>query len=269
MKMRIGCFGYTKDIDAIAAAGFDCAELHIKEIVALGESEFRDAVKKLRHSGIPAEVFDNPIPLDSWIADPSFDLNQYRGHLERVADRTAEMGARYFVFGNGKARSLPSMGDIEAAARKFDDFFYMLLDITASRNITVLIEPLARKLSNIVNSLPNAVRFIKKYGRHNVKTLLDYRWMIEENRPLSEIAEHELYIKHVHIDNPLSPFPTRVVPRLNDGFDYAPLFQALKDISYKEIISVEASVFQDYAKEISELPGFFRAHGIEPYRSEG
>lgn len=267
MKMRIGCFGYIKDIDTIAAAGFDCAELHIKEIVALSNIEFKSAVKKLRNSGISAEVFDNPIPLESRIADPSFDLNYYREHLEKMADRIAEMGARYCIFGNGRARSLPLEGDIKAAAAKFDDFFFMLLDITASRNITVLIEPLAKKLSNIVNSLPDALQFIKKYNRYNLKTLLDYRWMVEENRPLSEIAEHELYIKHVHIDNPLSPFPNRVVPKLNDGFDYAPLFQALKDISYKEIISVEASVFQDYAREISETLDFFRAHGIEPYRS--
>jgi len=267
MKMQIGCFGYIKDLDTIAAAGFDCAELHVKEIIAMGEEEFKRSKKTLKDCGIPAEVFDNPIPLDSCVASPSFDLAYYHDFLEKVADRTAEMGARYFVFGNGKARSLPIEGDIPGAAEKFDEFFSDLLDITARRNITVLIEPLAKRLSNIVNSLPEAIDFIKKYKRYNLKTLVDYRWMLEEGRPVSEIAAYELYIKHVHIDNPLSPFPARIVPRLNDGFDYSPLFGTLKEIAYKEIISVEASVFQDFAKEIKETLNFFRAHGIESYRS--
>ncbi|MCX7774972.1 MAG: sugar phosphate isomerase/epimerase [Spirochaetaceae bacterium] len=268
MHMRLGCFGYIKDLDAIAEAGFDCAELHIRELMGFDEAEYRAARKRLRDSGIPADVFDNPIPLDSRIADPSFDLGFYRSYLERACDRAAEMGARYIVFGNGKARSLPIEGDIEAARAKFDEFFIMLLDIAAQRNITILIEPLGRKLSNIVNSLPEAVAFIRKYGRHNLKTFIDYRYMVEMQRPLSDIEEYELYIRHVHLDNPLTVFPERLVPRLDDGFDYAPFLETLKKISYKEIISIEASVFREYAQDIRSVIDFFAAHNITPYRAD-
>lgn len=267
MKMRLSCFGFIKDLDDIAAAGYDCAELHIREIMAFDDAGFRAALSRLRACGIPAEVFDNPIPLDCRVSDPSFDLGFYRGFLEKAADRTAEMGARYFVFGNGKARSLPVDGDIAGAAEKFDEFFSRLLEISAARNITVLIEPLGKKLSNIVNSLPEAVAFIKKFGKPNLKTFVDYRYMVELNRPLSEIAEYEPWIKHVHLDNPLSEFPKRVMPRLDDGFDYSPFLEALKGIAYKGILSVEASVFEDFPKEIGECVGFFKAHGIEPYRA--
>jgi len=267
VRMRLGCFGYLKDLEAIVAAGYDCAELHVKEIMALDDGEYRRACKHVKSCGISAEVFDNPIPLDSRIADPSFDLEYYRDFLEKAADRCAEMGARYFVFGNGKARSLPSQGDIEAAKQKFDEFFIMLLDIALQRNITVLIEPLAKFLSNIVNSLPDAIAFIKKFGRPNLKTFVDFRWMVSENRPLSEIVEHELYIKHFHLDNPLTAFPERVVPRLGDGYNYSPLFEMLKNIAYKEIISIEASVFKDFEREILEPIRLFEAYGIEPYRA--
>lgn len=267
VRMRLGCFGYLKDLDTIARAGYDCAELHVKEIMALDDAGYKQACKRLKSCGIPAEVFDNPIPLDSRIADSSFDLRYYREFLEKAADRCAEMGARYLVFGNGRARSLPNEGDIEAARAKFDEFFMMLLDIALQRNITVLIEPLARSLSNIVNSLPDAVAFIKKYERPNLKTFVDYRWMVAETRPLSEIVEHELYIKHFHLDNPLTAFPERVVPRLNDVYDYSALFETLKSIAYKEIISIEASVFKDFENEIREPIRLFAAHGIQPYRA--
>jgi len=267
VKMRLGCFGLVKDLDAIAAAGYDCAELHVREIMAFDDARFRKALAELRSCGIPAEVFDNPIPLESRIVDASFDLDYYRDFLSKAADRSAEMGARYFVFGNGKARSLPTEGDITGAREKFDEFFNMLLDITAQHNITVLIEPLGRKLSNIVNNLPEAVDFIKKYGRTNLKTFVDYRYMVELGRPLDDIERYEPFIRHVHIDNPLTAFPERLVPRLDDGFDYEPFLDELKKIAYKEIVSIEASVFNDFPREIREGIDFFAAHGIRPYRS--
>jgi len=267
--MRLSCFGFTKDLDDIAAAGYDCAELHVREIMGFDDAQYRTALARLRSCGIPAEVFDNPIPLDSRISDPSFDLAYYRDFLRKAADRTAGMGARYFVFGNGKARSLPVEGDIEGAAAKFDEFFTMLLDITAEHNITVLIEPLGKKLSNIVNNLPEAVEFIRKYGRPNLKTFVDYRYMVELGRPLDEIAKYEPFIKHVHLDNPTTIFPERVFPRVDDGFDYSPFLDALKNMAYKEIISIEASVFKDFRSEIQEGLRFFEAHGIRPYRAQG
>ncbi|MDP3178504.1 MAG: sugar phosphate isomerase/epimerase family protein [Spirochaetaceae bacterium] len=274
VNMRLSCFGYIKDLDDIAAAGYDCAELHVREIMGFDEGDYRKALAKLKSCGIPAEVFDNPIPLDSRVADPAFDLKFYRGFLEKAADRCAEMGARYFVFGNGKARSLPGEGNfalpavgVADAAAKFEEFFAMLLDIAAERNITVLIEPLGKKLSNIVNNLPEAAEFIKKFGRSNLKTFIDYRYMVELGRPLSDIALHESIIAHVHLDNPTTVFPERVVPRLDDGFDYAPFLDALKGICFKGIVSLEASVFKDFAVEIREGIGFFAAHGIRPYRA--
>lgn len=266
-RMRLSCFGYIKDLDDIARAGYDCAELHIREIMGFDEGGFRSALGTLKSCGIPAEVYDNPIPLDSRVSDPSFDLAYYRDFLRKASDRCAEMGARYFVFGNGKARSLPTEGDIAGAAEKFDEFFTMLLDITAEYNITVLIEPLGRKLSNIVNSLPEAVGFIKRFGRPNLKTFIDFRYLVELGRPLSDLPDYELYIKHVHIDNPTTVFPERVVPRLDDGFDYTPFLKALKSIAYKEIVSVEASVFKDFKTEIKDCLRFFEAHGIHSLRA--
>lgn len=268
MHMRLGCFGYVKDLDTIATAGFDCAELHIRELMSFDEGEYQIARTKLRDCGIPAEVFDNPIPLDSRIADPSFNLSFYHDYLQKACERAAGMGARYIVFGNGKARSLPIEGNIEAARDKFDAFFTMLLDIAALHNITILIEPLGCKLSNIVNTLPDAVEFIKKYGRHNLKTFIDYRYMVELQRPLSDIEKFEPFIRHVHLDNPTTVFPERVVPRLDDGFDYAPFLEMLKKICYKEIISIEASVFRDFKEDIQQVIEFFAAHGIYPYRAD-
>ena len=267
--MKLSCFGYIKDLEDIAAAGYDCAELHIREIMGFDDGEFKRALGKLKGCGISAEVFDNPIPLDSRVSDSSFDLAYYSDFLKKASERCAEMGAKYFVFGNGKARSLPAEGDVHVAAEKFDSFFTMLLDISSQYNITILIEPLGKKLSNIVNNLPEAIQFIKKYNRPNLGTFIDYRYMVELGRSLKEIAEYKAYIKHVHLDNPLTVFPERIVPSLDDGFDYAPFLDALKEIKYSGIISLEASVFKNFRLEIEDGLRFFKAHGIKPLRAQG
>ena len=50
MKMKLSCFGSTKDIDDIAKAGYDCAELQIREIVELSDDEYKMALKRVKDS---------------------------------------------------------------------------------------------------------------------------------------------------------------------------------------------------------------------------
>jgi sugar phosphate isomerase/epimerase len=267
MKMKLSCFGKIKDIDDIARAGYDCAELQIREIMELSEDEYKEALKKVRNSGITCEVFDNPIPLTVSITSPDFDMNYWTEYLKKGAHRTAEMGARYYVFGNGKSRSLPTEGDVKGAYEKLMTFLNILCDITAEYNITVLLEPLANSISNFINTIPEAVEFIEKFGRYNLKTMCDFRYLPAMNRDVEDIANYEKYIKHIHVDNPLSNFPERFVPSLDDGYDYTPLINVLKKICYKEIISIEASVFKDFKEDIKRGIEFFKHFGIEPYRN--
>ncbi len=95
MKMRLSFFGFVKDIDAIADAGYDCIEMHYREIVPMSEGEFREAKKKLADSPLTAEVFNNPLPLDRQIISPDFSLKEYREHMRIGAERAAELGARF------------------------------------------------------------------------------------------------------------------------------------------------------------------------------
>lgn len=268
MRMKLSCFGTLNDIDDIAAAGYDCAELQIKEIVELSEEEFRVAVRKVRSAGITCEVFDNPVPLNVSITSPDFDFDYYTEYLEKGAYRAAELGARYYVFGNGRSRSLPVEGDIKGAQERLLDFLHILCDIAAKYNITVLLEPLATYLTNWINTIPEAVEFINNFGRYNLKTMCDLRYLFPMNRDVEDIATYEKYIKHIHIDNPLSPFPQRLIPTLEDGFDYGPFINVLKKICYKEIISIEANTFQNYSEEIKKGLRFFAHFGIVPYRSK-
>lgn len=263
MHPRLGFFGYTKDIDAIAAAGYDCIEMHMREIMQMDGGEFDAACRKLRDSSLVCEVLDNPVPLDQVIADESFDLDFYQDYLKKGADRAAGIGVRYYVFGNGRTRSLPASGDIEAAKEKNLAFMCMLADIAAQRNITVLIEPLGPTVSNVIHSIPEAIEYAGVVGKPNIGTFIDYRWFVDRKHPFQMIEKYGQYIRHVHIDNPDFAFPKRLVPKVNDGHDYTSIFQALQKINYQGIISIEANTFLDWPQDLKDGLEFFAAYGVE------
>ncbi len=269
MHPRLSFFGFTRDIDAIAAAGYDCIEMHMSEIMTMDPAEFYAALQKLRDSSLVCEVLDNPVPLKLCVADDSFDLNFFRGFLRMGADRAAEMGVKYYVFGNGFTRSLPVEGDIEAAKEKNLIFMRMLADIAAQRGITVLLEPLAPTVSNVIHSIPEALEYAQIIGKPNIGTFLDYRWFIDRQHPFTMIAEYAQHIQHVHIDNPDVPFPKRLVPRINDGHDYSALFQALEKIDYRGTLSIEANTFVDWPKDLKDGMDFFAAYGVQRKNESG
>jgi sugar phosphate isomerase/epimerase len=262
MKPSLSFFGSTDNIQAIADAGYDSIEMQVNWIAKLSETEFKDACRLLNNSSIVCKVLDNPVPLNKCIAEESFDLNFYSDYLKLGADRAAQMGVKYYIFGNGKTRSLPATGDIEAAKKKNLSFIRMLADITAERGITVLIEPLAPQVSNVILSIPEAIDYIKLVGKPNLGTFLDYRWFVDRKHPFTMIEEYGQHIQHVHIDNPITPFPKRVIPRIDDGHDYSDLFKALDKIRYNGIISIEANTFTDYAQDLRDGISFFKAYGI-------
>jgi len=258
LNPKISVFGFSKDIDKIAAAGYDCIEMHMHEIMSMSKSEFSQTRQKLADSPLNCEVLDNPIPLDKVIADEGFDLEFYRNYLTIGVDRAAELNVKYYIWGNGKTRSIPTSGEIEAAKAKTFNFMEMLADITNERGITVLIEPLSPQVSNIIHSIPEAIDFVSKLGKPNLGTFIDYRWFVDRNHPYSMIDEYAEEIKHVHIDNPDMPFPTRLAPRDDDGHDYSKFFDALNRINYDKIISIEASTFTDYEKDLRNSLLFIR-----------
>lgn len=268
MKMKTSHFGFVKEADRIAAAGYDGIELHIKEIMSFDEMQYQTAKKMVKDSGLASEVFDNPLPLDVVIADEDFDFKFYTEYLKKAVDRTAQMGGRYFVFGNGKTRSLPDGAARTEAIKKNDELIVTLCDIALQYNITIMMEPLASAICNSVLSIPEAYAYAQKLGCRNLKTLLDFRWFIAGGHPYSHIVEYADFIKHVHVDNPKYAFPERRVPMLDDGFDYGELLETLKSIAYKGYISYEANTFDEYDADLRKGLELLKHYGIHSYRAE-
>ena len=260
--MKYGHFGSFDQIEMIAAAGYDCVEMFIWDVMSLDEGEFVTALQKLRNCPISCDVFTNPLPRNTLIADEGFDFDSCGEYVKRAVERASKAGVRYFVFGCGKNRKIPDDKDRKTSEEKNLKVIAMVCDIAADAGIVVLLEPLGASVTNFALDIPEIVAYMEKIARPNLKTMVDYRWFLDSGRPFSELEIYANLIQHAHVDCTFSRHPERVDPSLGDGCDYTPFFDALKKISYQGIVSVEANTFTDFDRDIRKGMELLTCHGI-------
>src|SRR5271166_4007443 len=188
-----------------------------------------------------------------WSFDLDIDIRRVKSYLGRAAELLACAQSKIVVFGSGRARNVPDGFDREKAEAQFIDSLLWSADALKGSDTTLVIEPLNRKESNIVNSVGEGVRFAKAVNRPEIRVLADIYHMDEENEPLSEVAIHVEWLSHIHLAD---------TGRFNPGtgsYDYDSFFGYLKAANYRGMLSVECTVKNPEADMRLSL-GFLRQH---------
>ena len=100
----------------------------------------------------------------------------------------------------------------------------MCLPIAQKNGVTIVAEPLNRTECNIINTVAEAMEYVRAINHPNFKCLVDsYHcgWRMSRWRTWRRTSRS---IKHVH----LADKDDRVAPGLSGTADYRPLFKALK-----------------------------------------
>lgn len=150
----------------------------------------------------------------------------------------------YIVFGSGKARDVPENFSKKQATEQFISFCKQIAPLAEKYDVTIVIEPLNRSETNLINSLEEGAAIVEAVGHPNVQLLCDIYHMMREDEPASEIVKYGRYIRHCHI----AERAERSSPGTK-GDDFRPYFSALKEIGYKGCISIECR-WQDFNNEI-------------------
>lgn len=265
----LGCFGSLSNLDCVAAAGYDQIELQNSEIISMDEERFLQAQAQLAASPVSCLVVNNPLPLELRIAEREFHADFYREHLQKGACRAAALGARFWNFGNGFARTLPA-GQAQAK-EKLMRVFDLVAAAAQTYGLTVLLEPLAKSITNQWNTLDETIAFIENSPHKNLAAIADMRWQLEEKQNFNDLYRYAGKIVHAHIDYPGTDYAhkkIRVVPRLDDGYDYSEFLSFIRSGSYHGALSVEALTFQDYYQDICSAMELFHAHGLYSIRQK-
>ncbi len=149
-----------------------------------------------------------------------------------------EIGGKVLVFGSPKQRDVLEGMDYETAWKRTIDFFKECSKFAEDYDSIIAFEPLARHLTNFVNTVTEAIKLIKDVNHERFRLILDVYSMTDEGRPYSDIIrEGKDYLVHFHAND---------TNKLGPGFgkaNYKEIIDTLREIGYRGFLSVEVFDF--------------------------
>lgn len=240
-------------LEALDAAGYDFAEFPVSMLARdVTDFEFANLLDVVAAHDVTVDAFNAFIPPFYPLVGPERKLAEALQHVDFVADRMAALGGKIVVFGSGGARRVPEGFSRDTAYKQLLEFISEAAELLAKRGITMVLEPLNQKETNIINSLAEAVAVLAKITNPNVKLLVDLYHMLEENEPLAALEETAGYLQHVHVAD-----TERARPGAGRA-DFTSFRQYLERINYNGRICVECQ-FSDFFAEAKPTLQFLRA----------
>ena len=245
--MRIGCCtGMAGTVDdkigmrhfeTIAAIGFDYLELPLSDVAMLGDDAFEALRRAIDASGVRCEACNNFFPSTMRLTGPDVDENRVMAYVEHALACAGQMGAKVVVFGSGTAKSAPEGFPVEAAWHQLVALTRRFGSVAEKNGVTIVIEPLRRAESNLVNTFAEGCRMAEAIGSEHVKVLVDYYHLMEENEPIDHVAQRGAsYLRHAHFARQAG----RAFPAAADEEAYAAFAAALTACGYGGRVSLEA-----------------------------
>jgi sugar phosphate isomerase/epimerase len=250
--MRIGCCCNIEDAPIAHAAGFDFIEC---KVTSLSPEENGDAVSAIlaqhKSAPLPVSAFNVFLPGNLKIVGPEVDSTRMSRYLDNALARVYDIGGEIVVFGSGVARAIPVGFPAEEAQKQIIDFLHQVADRAEKTGVTVVIEPLNRKESNVIHTVADGVKIARKVNRPNIQVLADFYHMDEEAEPLAHLLEYAEWIKHIHVAD-----TGRLAPGLGE-YPYAQFAGYLRQTGYDGMVSIECR-WHDFQAEAGPALEFLR-----------
>jgi len=244
----------TRDLAGAAKYGFDYVEPAASEIAAMSKDQFREFSDTVLASQLRCHAFNSFIRRpDLKVVGPEVPTSALKEYLEGCLPRCRRLGASIVVWGSAGSRNVPEGFSREQARDQIAAFLKMAGEVARRSHVIVAIEPLRRQESNILNTGAEALEMVRRVKHPNIRMIIDYFHLREENEDprIIEIGRRE--IVHLHFANPHG----RVWPHdLVEDDHYAAFFGYLKKTGYSGGISIEGQ--GSFEKDGKASREFFR-----------
>jgi sugar phosphate isomerase/epimerase len=216
-------------------------------------------LERAKKSALPIPAANSLVPGTLKITGPEADLTKLRDYMTRVIGRAGKVGIKSLVFGSGGARNVPDGFDRNKARQQVLEFLRMAAPIAKEHGVTLVCEPLNRKECNILNTVDEAMTYVKEVNHPNFQCLVDSFHFWIDDEPLANLERAMPWIRHVHVADK----DGRVPPGESKFADYRPFFRVLKKGGYDGRISVEALGFDDVAGVSPRVLTFLKEQWVE------
>jgi sugar phosphate isomerase/epimerase len=238
-----------------AAAGWDFVEeIVLNFLTAQVPDDHWTGAVRAQQSPLPVLAANRLLPPTLKVTGPKVDSAALKKYMGIVVPRAQAAGIKILVFGSGPARLVTLGFDRERARQQIIDFCRMAADICSAHNIVLVIEPMCRGESNIINSVAEAMEYVRAVNHPACKCLVDsyHSWL--ENEPITEVERAMPWIAHVH----LADVEDRRAPGETAQHDYRPLFAALQRGKYAGLITVESNDLAQFPDGAASVLSFLK-----------
>ncbi len=229
-------YGICKGLDRLseaAAAGFDYIEPPVNALPDMTEAAFQAALAAVEASPVKCPCFNLLFPRTMQLLDSATTDAQIADYLDAAFSRMSRLGGRIAVFGSGRSRNRPESMDYGQAFRRLTHITRLTGETAARYGITIVIEPLNRAETNLINSVAEGACLAAAVNHPNVRLLADYYHVRKDGEPIEDIIRVG-GVSHVHIASGKERrCPTEDEPGFHE------LFAALKATDYQGCLSIE------------------------------
>lgn len=253
--MRFGCCTGLDKMRVVQDAGYDYIELGVGAVKAESpDAEFEPVRDEILSYSIVPEVWNGLLPGDIRVTGPEVDIYRVERLLRTAFQRIEEIGGEIVVFDSGESRKAPDGFPVEKAREQIVEFVTLAGQIAGTYGITIAIEPLNIKETNIINSVMEAVEIVRAADHPFVKVLADLYQISEAKEPILDVVDAGNDLVHTHTADTGRLYPG------SGSYPHTEFFEALRSIGYNDRMSVECK-FNDFNTECAKALDFL--HGLD------
>jgi sugar phosphate isomerase/epimerase len=221
---------------ALAAGGAAYVEVSCRGWLKPDEPRdaFEPALAKLRSAAVPALAANSFLPGGLKSVGPDANHARTIAYAAVAFRRAEEAGIRIITFGSGASRAIPDGYARADAELQFVALLARMGPIAAQHGVTVCVEPLQKRETNMINRVSEAQRLVSAVGHPSIGITADFFHMLRENEGAGSIRAAGPLIRHLHVAEKRE----RTAPG-NDGDDFRPYLEALDAIGYDGLMSIE------------------------------
>jgi sugar phosphate isomerase/epimerase len=229
----------TRDVAGAVKYGFDYIEPAAADIAAMSEEDFKRYSDQVLSSPIRCEAFNSFIRRpDLKVVGSNVPGAALSDYVDSCLSRCRKLGASIVVWGSAGSRQVPEGFSRERAKQQIAEFLQMAGETASRHKIVIAIEPLRRQESNILNTGAEAVEMVHRVNHPNIRTMIDYFHLRQENEDPRILETAAPEIVHLHFANSRG----RLWPHdLSEDDGYESFFTRMKESGYSQRISIEGS----------------------------
>jgi len=170
-------------------------------------------------------------------------------YFARLIDLAADLADKpVMVLGSSKQRQAIDGVTPQLAAQRLTECLQRMVPMAARRSVTILMEPLAPQLCNVVNTLAEAMQIVRAVNSPAVQTIFDTHNTAAEKQPLDVlIREYLPHIRHVHLNEMDGRRPGAA------NFNFPLVLSGLRKAKYTGWLSVEVFDFKPDGETVARL----------------